>query len=63
MAMADNEQEPKKRKGISGTVFVAGLFLGLGIGWLLGQMLPGLFIGMGVGFLASAIVRYKLGEW
>jgi len=61
--MTDEAQEPRKRKGISGTVFVAGLFLGMGIGWIFGYLVQGLFIGMGVGFLASAIVRYKLGEW
>ena len=61
--MTDETKEPKKRKGVSGLFIPAGLFLGMGIGWTLGYLVPGLFIGLGAGFLAMAIVRLKLGEW
>jgi len=61
--MADETEERKKRKGVSGLVFVACLFLGLGIGIGLGYMPAALFIGIAVGFLAMAILRLKLGEW
>ena len=61
--MSDETQEPKKRKGISGLVFAACLFLGLGIGIGLDYMPVALFIGMAVGFLAMAVLRHKYGEW
>jgi len=61
--MSDETQEPKKRKGISGLVFAACLFLGLGIGIGLDYMPAALFIGMAVGFLAMAVLRHKYGEW
>jgi len=61
--MANEEQELKKRKGVSGLFIPAGLFIGMGIGWVFGHLVEGLFIGLGVGFLAMAIVRLKVGEW
>ncbi len=61
--MADKTEGPKKRKGISGLVFAACFFLGLGIGIGLDYMPAALFIGIAVGFLAMAILRLKLGEW
>jgi hypothetical protein len=60
--MANEAKEPK-RKGISGLFIPAGLFLGMGIGWIFGYLVQGLLIGLGVGFLAMAIVRLKFGEW
>jgi len=61
--MADETEERKKRKGISGLVFVGCLMIGFAIGFLTGNILVGLFGGLGVGFIAMAIVRYKVGEW
>jgi len=61
--MADEAQEAKKRKGVSGLFIPAGLFIGMGTGWIFGYLVEGLFIGLGVGFLAMAIVRLKVGEW
>jgi hypothetical protein len=61
--MANEEQELKKRKGVSGLFIPAGLFIGMGIGWVFGYLVQGLFIGLGVGFIAMAIMRYKIGEW
>ena len=34
-------------------LFLAGLFGGLGVGFLYGNIVPGLFIGMAAGFLAA----------
>jgi len=61
-SVASEKHEPK-RKGISGVVFVGCLILGLGMGFLIGNIPGGLFVGLGVGFIAMAIVRYKTGEW
>ncbi len=61
--MANEAKEPKKRRGTSGLFIPAGLFLGLGSGWILGYLVQGLFIGLGVGFLTMAIARYKTGDW
>ncbi|HEX75201.1 MAG TPA: hypothetical protein G4O12_01310 [Dehalococcoidia bacterium] len=61
--MANETTEPKKRKGVSGLVFVGCLMLGFAVGFMTGNMPVGFFGGLGVGFIAMAIVRYKLGEW
>ncbi len=42
-------------EGSSGLVFVAFMFIGMGIGYLLGNTAAGLFVGMGIGFLAMAL--------
>jgi F0F1-type ATP synthase assembly protein I len=44
-----------KKASISGVFIPAGIFLGMGIGWIFGYLVQGLFIGMGAGFLAFAI--------
>jgi hypothetical protein len=51
---------PKKekkwdRKGAAGIFIPAGLFIGMGVGWIFGYLVQGLFIGLGVGFLALGI--------
>lgn len=40
-----------------GHVFVGLMFLGMGIGYLIGQTAAGLFVGMGLGFLAMAFLK------
>lgn len=57
--MTDETEEAKKKKDIAGLFIPAGLFLGMGIGWLFGHLVPGLFIGLGVGFAAMAIARMR----
>jgi hypothetical protein len=51
-------KEPKKgkRKAISGLFIPAGLFVGMGIGFTVDNLVAGLFIGLGAGFLAFALV-------
>ena len=58
--MTEETEESKKRRDISGLFIPAGLFLGMGIGWVLGLLVPGLFIGLGVGFLGMAIARMRM---
>jgi len=61
--MTSETEEHRKRRGSSGLVFAACMFVGLGIGFVTGYMPGALLIGMGAGFGAMAAVRYKLGEW
>jgi hypothetical protein len=42
---------------VAGQLVPAGLFVGMGIGWLFGHLVEGLFIGLGAGLLAMALVR------
>ena len=61
--MSTQSEQPRKQKGVSGVVIPAGLFIGMGVGFLIGNIAAGIFLGLGVGFLAMLIVRMKLGEW
>ena len=42
-----------------GLIFVGCMFIGMGLGQLLGATSVGMFIGMGVGFLAQAFVKFN----
>jgi hypothetical protein len=55
--------EPKKQKGISGVAVPAGLFIGMGVGFLVDDLVAGMFIGLGGGFLLMIILRLIFGEW
>ena len=61
--MSEQSEQSKKDKGISGLAIPAGLFIGMGIGFLIDELVAGLFIGLGVGFLIMLIVRAMRGEW
>ena len=61
--MSTQSEQPKKRKGVSGLAIPAGLFIGMGVGFLVDEITAGLFIGLGGGFLGMIIVRVILGEW
>lgn len=58
--MTEESEETKQKKDISGLFIPAGLFLGMGIGWIFGQLVPGLFVGLGAGFLGMAIARMRM---
>jgi hypothetical protein len=55
MAEQHTESNKEKRRKTAGIFVPAGLFVGMGIGWALGNFLPGMFIGLGAGFLGFAI--------
>ncbi|MFH1002614.1 MAG: hypothetical protein V1780_00525 [Chloroflexota bacterium] len=55
--MADETEDSKKKKEVIGFFIPAGLFLGMGIGWVFGSLVAGTLIGLGAGFLAMAIFR------
>jgi hypothetical protein len=45
-------------KKAAGIFIPAGLFIGMGVGWIFGYLVQGLLIGMGAGFLALAIASF-----
>jgi hypothetical protein len=53
----ETKKEEKKDDDMSGLFIPAGIFIGMGLGFLYGQLPAGLFIGMGFGFLGMAISR------
>ena len=61
--MSTQSEEPKKRKGVTGLAIPAGLFIGMGIGFVFDEITAGIFLGLGGGFLVMIIVRAILGEW
>ena len=61
--MSTESAQPKKHKGVSWVAVPAGLFIGMGVGFLVGNITAGIFLGLGGGFLIMLIVRAKLGEW
>ena len=46
----------KDKKGAGGLFIPAGLFIGMGIGFLTNQLVAGMFIGLGAGFVGFAII-------
>ena len=56
-------KQPKKQKGVSGVAIPAGLFIGMGVGFLIDNITACLFIGLGGGFIGMIILRIILGEW
>ena len=61
--MSTQSEKPKKQKGITGVAIPAGLFIGMGVGFLIGNITAGIFLGLGGGFLTMLILRMKFGEW
>lgn len=52
------EKSKKTKQKEKGSLFIpAGLFLGMGLGFLYDQLMVGLFLGLGVGFLLYAITQ------
>jgi len=42
----------------SGLFIPAGLFIGLGVGFFVGQIVGGMLLGLGLGFLGMAVSRH-----
>lgn len=61
--MTEQPEKPKKQKGISGLAIPAGLFIGMGIGFLVDNITAGIFLGLGCGFLLMLFIFLKKGEW
>lgn len=61
--MSTQSEQPKKQKGMTGLAIPAGLFTGMGVGFLIDNIAAGIFLGLGGGFLTMLFFRVKLGEW
>ena len=53
--MPTQSEETKKQWGITGVAIPAGLFIGMGWGFLVDNIAAGIFIGLGGGFLVMLI--------
>ena len=53
--MSTQSEEQKKHWGITGVAIPGGLFIGMGIGFLIGNITAGIFLGLGGGFLVMLI--------
>jgi hypothetical protein len=58
-----NQGDQKRRRGVSGVAIPAGLFIGMGIGFLIDDLTAGIFLGLGGGFLGMIVLRVLLGDW
>ena len=53
--MSNQSEDLKKQWGITGVAIPAGLFIGMGVGFLIGNITAGIFLGLGGGFLVMMI--------
>ncbi len=53
--MAKKDVKREKRKSMGGLFIPAGILIGMGLGFLLGNLVAYLFLGFGAGFLVWAI--------
>ena len=53
--MSTQSDEQKKQWGITGVAIPAGLFIGMGFGFLIDNVPAGIFIGLGGGFIVMLI--------
>jgi len=57
------KKKAKKHKhDASGLAIPAGLFIGMGIGFMTGELVGWLFVGLGLGFLVMLLANYKKGK-
>jgi hypothetical protein len=52
----------KKDDGIAGFSVPAGIFLGLGLGFLFGNLVGWMFVGLGSGFVVMMFLKFLLKE-
>jgi len=50
-----NKEIKKESKGAGGLFIPAGIFIGMGVGFLINNLPAGMFIGMGCGFVVFAL--------
>ncbi|MCD4666945.1 hypothetical protein K8R47_04015 [archaeon] len=49
----------KKKDDIAGLFIPAGIFVGMGFGFLFNNLVAGLFIGLGAGFILMALAKLR----
>lgn len=57
MARKKKERKESKDEDRSGLFVPAGIFLGIGFGFVFDHVAAGLFVGLGAGFLGMALVK------
>jgi hypothetical protein len=55
--MVKQNKKECKCHSSSGLFIPAGLFIGLGLGFVLNRVVAGIFLGLGAGFICMAIAR------
>ena len=55
--MKKRGEKKKVKEDRSGLFIPSGLFIGMGLGFLLGNFVAWLFIGLGIGFLITALTK------
>ena len=58
--MSTKSEEQKKQWGLTGVAIPGGLFIGMGTGFLIGNVTAGIFLGLGGGFLVMLIAMLIL---
>ena len=53
--MSPQSEDEKKQWSITGVAIPAGVLIGLGIGFLVDNIVPGILIGLGIGFFFMMI--------
>jgi uncharacterized membrane protein len=60
--MSAQSDDQKKLWNITGVAIPAGLFIGMGVGFLINNITAGIFLGLGGGFLAGSYLSAGLRE-
>lgn len=58
--MAKTKKE--KKEDIAGLFIPAGIFIGMGLGFIFEQLVAGIFLGLGIGFIGMAITKIILNK-
>ncbi|MFC2010674.1 hypothetical protein ACFLUR_00045 [Chloroflexota bacterium] len=53
--MSTQSEEQKRQWGITGVAIPGGLLIGMGVGFLIGNVTAGIFLGLGGGFIVMLI--------
>ena len=57
--MPKKKTKKKKKDEVEALAIPAGLFIGMGIGFMTGNLVPWMFIGLGAGFVGMILLMLK----